>query len=193
MSLPPPADGTAPSIRVPGRMSFWTALATAVAGLVVTAGLVFVLLWPSMDSTLRAETADGSRAFAIAAEPSSAEAPITVRPGTGWLVQPVGDGIRVQSPDRLLVVDLSVRSLPDAWAELAEAAGSAAVLFEMLASGLELRHFTLGETLFGLVSLVDAEAQAVRIDARTEPPAELADYRPALAELIGSIEIGGAG
>lgn len=190
MSLPPPADGIAPSIRVPGRMSFWTALATAVAGLVVTAGLVFVLLWPSMDSTLRAETADGSRAFAIAAEPSSAEAPITVRPGTGWLVQPVGDGIRVQSPDRLLVVELSVHPLSDARAELAEAAGSAAVLFEMLASGLELRHFTLGETLFGLVG---AEAEAVRIDARTEPPAELADYRPALEELIGSIEIGGAG
>lgn len=185
----------------------WTALAAAVLGLAVTAALLALLLWPPLDSALRAETADGSRTFVVPAAASTRvapgapeAAPVTVIPGDGWAVQPAGDELLLHSPDRMLAVTLGVRSPADAEAELTEVAGPDAVLFEVLASGLELRHFTRGETLVGVVATPGVvgtadgettEAEMVQFEAQTAAPAQLADYRPALAELIASIEIAG--
>lgn len=174
-----------------GGLPGWALVIAALAGLAVTAGVLAAILWPALGSALAAEPADGSRAFGVAADLSPDTASATVRPAADWSVRPVADGeLVLQSPDRKLTVELSVVPAADADAALAEAAEDAPVLSEVLASGLVLRHATLDERLIGVLASGEAAVETVLVEASVEPPAELADYRPALGALLESVELG---
>lgn len=176
------AEGLA---RGRGRGAFWSAFAVAAAGLACTVALLGLLVWPGLSSARAAETADGARAFAVPAGGTRGAASASVTPAAGWSVRAVGDGLVLHSPDRVLEVGLSAVPGAEAEAVLSEAAGDAPVLNERIASGLELRHVTVDE---GFVGVLDTGDGTVLIEARLDPPADFADYRPALAGLVEALE-----
>lgn len=167
--------------------------------------LLAVLLLPALAGTAAGRLADGTEAFDIgfavgaAATPASAGsaatdlAPVagepTVTPAAGWWVQPQpSGGILLRSPDRVLTVEMAV--VADAAARTAlsdaEAAGDP-LRSEELASGTTAQHVT-GET--GIVVVIELAASTVLVEAQLTPEGELADYRPALGELLESVAAG---
>ena len=173
------------------------------------ARLLPVLLLPALAGTAAGRLADGTEAFDIgfaagaAATPAAAPAPAgsaatdlapvagepTVTPAAGWWVQPQpSGGILLRSPDRILTVEMAV--VADAAARTAlsdaEAAGDP-LRREELASGTTAQHVT-GET--GIVVVIELAASTVLVEAQLTPEGELADYRPALGELLESVAAG---
>lgn len=167
--------------------------------------LLAVLLLPALAGTAAGRLADGTEAFDIgfavgaAATPAPAGsaatdlAPVagepTVTPAAGWWVQPQpSGGILLRSPDRILTVEMAV--VADAAARTAlsdaEAAGDP-LRSEELASGTTAQHVT-GET--GIVVVLELAASTVLVEAQLTPEGELADYRPALGELLESVAAG---
>ena len=167
--------------------------------------LLAVLLLPALAGTAAGRLADGTEAFdigfavgaAAAPAPAGSEAtdlaPVagepTVTPAAGWWVQPQpSGGILLRSPDRILTVEMAV--VADAAARTAlsdaEAAGDP-LRREELASGTTAQHVT-GET--GIVVVLELAAATVLVEAQLAPESELADYRPALGELLESVAAG---
>jgi hypothetical protein len=167
--------------------------------------LLAVLLLPALAGTAAGRLADGTEAFDIgfavgaAATPASAGsaatdlAPVagepTVTPAAGWWVQPQpSGGILLRSPDRVLTVEMAVVADAAARTALSDAEAAGYPLrSEELASGTTAQHVT-GET--GIVVVIELAASTVLVEAQLTPEGELADYRPALGELLESVAAG---
>lgn len=126
---------------------------------------------------------------------------VTVDPGEGWVAGPLvagfppspiddwtrlieGEGRRLQSPDRLLEVEVEVVSgAPDP----AELPGGE-VRAETLASGAAVRHASSGNEFVAVVEGVGGEPISMR--ARTVGDSNLEAYRPVLSTLLESLSSG---
>ncbi len=188
-------------------------LAVAMLGSVLSLGLLALLLLPSLASAVKVEVAQGSEAYAIGAateiEPARGW---SVQPAAerGSLLP--GEGLVLRSPDRMLTVLLRP-ALPGERLVSGDESNEDAtvgkevvgrVLTETLDNGATLSH-GISSADAHLVALLrppgvdeaaaadagsaeagsaDAAAQRVFIEAQTEDPALLDNYRAELALLL---------
>lgn len=155
-----------------GRGRRWFVRALAVLGSLLGVGLLVAMLLPPLLSANSAEVVDGHQSFTV-----GDIAKLT--PAEGWSVQPEAHGaMLVRSPDRVLKVTIWPATGEDPLAP-------DAVLEETLQNGAKLQHLTTDE---GFVAVLAVGGSAMRVDAVVEPPANLAGYRVAIAELLLRIE-----
>lgn len=183
-----------PSEASPHRSAGARLVALLGAALLLTLGtiaLLAALLAPALGAVTSGQTADGRRGFGIGDGVGSAGpgAAITVTPAAGWWVQPAAHGgLQLRSPDRVLTVTLQSVSSAEAAAALADAGAAGDPLrSEVLAGGITAQHVT-GAT--GIVVVLELADAAVLVEAQLAPEGELAEYRPALGELLASVLAG---
>lgn len=190
----------------------WPQFTVAILGSVLSLGLLSLLLLPSLTSVAAVEVVDGPKTFAIGTAHE-------IEPPAGWSVQPLvdrgsllpGDGLVLRSPDRVLTVSLreaspderlvnSTESHPDATASNSVDR----VLTETLENGAALSHgaSSVDGHFVAVLRLADAGAAegadgtdgagpSVFIEARTDNPEVLADYRAEIAALLLDVRAAG--
>lgn len=183
----------------------WPQFAVAILGSVLSLGLLALLLVPSLTSVAAVEVVDGPETFAIGTAHD-------IEPAAGWSVQPSvergallpGDGLVLRSPDRVLTVSLREASPDERLVNETESHKGATasntvsrVLTETLENGAELSHgISSVDGHFVAVLRVsgggvaegadgtDGAGRSVFIEARTDDPELLADYRAEIAALL---------
>lgn len=187
----------------------WPQFTVAILGSMLSLGLLALMLLPSLTSVAAARVVEDPRSFAIGTAHE-------IEPPAGWSVQPSvdrgallpGDGLVLRSPDRVLTVSLreaspderlvnSTESHPDATASNSVDR----VLTETLENGAALSHgiSSVDGHFVAVLRLADAGAAeeadgtdgagpSVFIEARTDDPKTLDDYRAEIAALLLRIE-----
>ena len=178
----------------------WPQLVVALLGSVLSLGLFALLLLPSLTSAAEAQVVEDPETFQIG---SVAQ----LDPAAGWSVQPLveggallpGDGLELRSPDRVLTVSLREASPGERLVSDSESHEDATasntvlrVLTETLENGSELSHGTASAdghfvALLDLDGSDDGDAR-VFVEARTDEPEQLDDYRAELAALLLRVE-----
>ncbi len=188
----------------------WPQFAAAILGSVLSLGLLALLLVPSLTSVAAARVVEDPQPFAIGTAHE-------IEPPAGWSVQPLvdrgallpGEGLVLRSPDRVLTVSLRA-ALPDERLvsgseshEDATASNTVAgrVLTETLENGAELRHgsSSVDGHFVAVLRLpgdggangTDGTGPSVFIEARTDDPKVLDDYRAELAALLLDVRAAG--
>ncbi len=184
----------------------WPQFAAAILGSVLSLGLLAVLLVPSLTSVAAVEVVDGPETFAIGTAHG-------IEPAAGWSVQPSvdrgallpGDGLVLRSPDRVLTVSLREASPDERLVNETEGHKGATasntvsrVLTETLENGAELSHgvssvdghfvAVLRVSGAGGVEGGDGAGPSVFVEARTDDPELLDDYRAEIAALLLRVE-----
>ena len=184
----------------------WPQFAVAILGSVVSLGLLALLLVPSLTSVAAARVVEDPQPFAIGTAHE-------IEPPAGWSVQPLvargallpGDGLVLRSPDRVLTVSLREASRDERLVSETESHKGATasktvsrVLTETLENGAELSHGTASaDGHFVAVLRVsgadgveggDGAGPSVFIEARTDNPKVLDDYRAEIAALLLRVE-----
>ena len=187
----------------------WPQFAVAILGSVLSLGLLALLLLPSLTSAAAVEVVDGPETFAIGTAHE-------IEPPAGWSVQPLvdrgallpGDGLVLRSPDRVLTVSLREASRDERLVNEAESHKGATasktvsrVLTETLENGAELSHGTASADGHFVAVLrvsgadgaegadgTDGAGPSVFIEARTDDPKVLDDYRAEIAALLLRVE-----
>lgn len=187
----------------------WPQFAVAILGSVLSLGLLALLLLPSLTSVAAVEVVDGPETYAIGTAHE-------IEPAAGWSVQPSvdrgellpGDGLVLRSPDRVLTVSLREASPDERLVNETESHKDATasntvsrVLTETLENGAELSHGissvdghfvavlrVSGGGVAGGADGTDGAGRSVFIEARTDDPKVLDDYRAEIAALLLRVE-----
>lgn len=190
----------------------WLQLVIALLGSVVSLGLLALMLAPSLVSVAAVEVVDGPKSVAIGTAHE-------IEPPAGWSVQPLvdrgallpGDGLVLRSPDRVLTVSLREASRDERLVNETESHKGATasntvsrVLTETLENGAELSHgISSVDGHFVAVLRVsgadgaegadgtDGAGPSVFIEARTDDPKVLDDYRAEIAALLLDVRAAG--
>ena len=192
------------------RVRFWGLLVLSVVLLAGSVLVVWALLGPGVRAGLASQEADGVREFGVAADVdlgsnlgayfgSGADTQLsilgsvaTVRPESGWWVTPQAHGgLLLRSPDRVLVVKISVATEAETRVALDLAgAGGDPLRTEMLASGARVQHVTGDMKFAAVLELGDAD---LLVEAEVTSEGDLAAYRSALGVLLESVVLPGNG
>lgn len=147
----------------------WTGRVAAILGSVLGLGLLMLLLLPSLVSVAGSEVVEDPRSFTIG---TIAE----IEPDAGWSVQPIsGGGQLLKSPDRALEVSLRVVA--------SEVNLEGEVRVETLANNAQLSHKTVGRETTAVLRF-SGGGEPILVEAKVLEPANPADYRAELAELL---------
>lgn len=181
----------------------WPQFAVAILGSALSLGLLALLLLPSLTSAAEAQVVEDPHTFSIGTAHE-------IEPAAGWSVQPLvdrgallpGEGLMLRSPDRVLTVSLREASPDERLVSGSESHEDAIasntvlrVLTETLENGAELSHGTSSIDGHFIAVLRLAEAggaegagSQVFIEARTDAPELLDEYRAELAALLLRVE-----
>lgn len=147
----------------------WREFTVAIAGSVLGVGLLTLLLLPSLMNVAAAKVVEDPQTFEIG---TVAE----IEPAEGWSAQPAPrEGLLLKSPDRVLAVTLRP-AVPDDQLE-------GQVLSETLSNGAELSHVTVEGDTTAMLWLADG-GEAILVETEVAEPADPADYRAELAEML---------